>query len=647
MDRVIGPYRVVRGLGQGSTGEVFLARDPDGRQVAVKLVHPHLAVGPVFRQRFQPEAVAASRAARSCIAPVLDTRLDGDQAYLVTEYVDGPDLRRRVESDGPLTGSALGTLAVSTAVALQAVHAAGVVHRNLRPSAVLLGPLGPRVIGFGVAHLTGRAGTPWYVSPEETRGEEVGAASDVFAWGGVVLYAATGRAPSGGGTGLYGDHVGPGLTGLHGNGLEPGPAVPPGGSVEPDLSGLHGPLRDLAGRALAWDPAHRPSVQDILRILTGAANPITSLAPPLAPPSPQDMGPLDLPTNPALPRIPLAGPDPRLSRTPGPPAAKERPPALPATRERPPGPPAVRERPPALPAVRERPAARPPGPAPVGASSTRWQRSVALPLAGGVAVALVIAGVSFFLPDDSATVDREPPTQPAVELSGPAGPTDFPPLSTPATPSPAATTAPSAAPSPSATTTAAEPAAARTLPFTDDFSGPQSGWTVAARGRGKHRPVRGAYRIVAASDDYLPLIAPVSTPVKNTTITAKLQMLDGEGTFGVFCRGLNRGARRYEFSITSDGAASIAKSGESPATVKRGRVPGYHPGRLVSLQATCRSVAAGTSLSLRVNGRQVVSRIDRKDAFASGSIGMFAHAAGGGSGVEVSFNSFEALPLNR
>ncbi|GAA4221804.1 serine/threonine protein kinase [Streptosporangium album] len=575
MDRVIGPYRVVRGLGQGGTGEVFLARDPDGRQVVVKLIHPHLAAGPAFRQRFQQEAEAASRTARSCIAPVVDTRLDGDQAYLVTEYVDGPDLRRRVEGEGPLAGSALDTLAVSTAVALQAVHAAGVVHRNLKPSTVLLGPLGPRVIGFGVAHLTGQAGAPGYVSPEEARGEEVGTASDVFAWGGIVLYAATGRTPSGGGTGLYGDRVGPGLTGLHG--AEPGPAEPPGGSVEPDLTGLHGPLRELAGRALAWDPAHRPSVQDILRILTGAADPATSLASRPAPPNPQEV------------------------------------------------------RPPALPAVVERPAPRPPTPA-ADTPATQWRRSVALPLAGGVAVALVVAGISFFLPDDGAAGDRRPPTPPAVDVSGTAQPTGSP--SAPTTPSP----------SPSSTPATAKPTSARTLPFLDDFTGPNSGWTVAARGRGKHRPVRGAYRLVASSDDYLPVIAPVSTPVGNTTITAKLQMLGGKGTFGVFCRGMDKGSRRYEFSITSDGDASIVKSGEAPATVKRVRVPGYDPARLVSLQATCRGGTAGTSLSLRVNGRQVVSRIDRKGPLASGSIGMFAHASRDGSGVDVSFNSFEALP---
>ncbi|WP_051864690.1 serine/threonine-protein kinase [Streptosporangium roseum] len=593
MDTVIGPYRLVRRLGQGGTGEVFLARDPEGRQVAVKVLHPRLAADPALRQRFRQEAEAASRVARSCTVPVLDAGLDGDRAYLVTEYVEGQDLRRRVEEHGPLTGSSLDALAVSTAVALQAIHAAGVVHRDLKPSAVLLGPLGPRVTGFGMTRPSGPSaraekGAPSCMAPEQARGEDAGAASDVFAWGGVVLYAATGRGPSAGGTDRPAGHAGP------------------------DLTGLHDALRDLAGRALAEDPGSRPSVQDILRILTGATDPATSLAQPAPAPGPPAPQPLDLPAVP-LDRPPSApgGADPDHVRPADPPGALWPPPPRPAPAD---------------------------GPGP----SARWGRSIATPILAGVAISLVIAGIAFFTPAGEDPAGHTPATQPAAAAGDTAQPAPDPAtgptaaLSPPPSPSP---TAP-----PSSTEPTAEPATARALPFRDDFSGADRGWTTAASGKGRHRASQGAYRITAKADAYLPVIAPLTAPVKNTTITAKVRMLRGKGDFGVFCRGLDEGARRYEFSITSSGDASIVKSGEAPASVRHVPVPGLRPARLIVLQAACRSGAAGTSLSLSVNGRKVLSRLDRKRPFAAGSIGMFAHARHGGSGVEVSFNSFEARP---
>ncbi|MFD8562439.1 serine/threonine-protein kinase [Streptosporangium canum] len=618
MDTVIGPYRLVRRLGQGGTGEVFLARDPEGRQVAVKVVHPRLAADPALRQRFRQEAEAASRVARSCTVPVLEAGLDGDRAYLVTEYVEGQDLRRRVEEHGPLTGSSLDALAVSTAVALQAIHAAGVVHRDLKPSAVLLGPLGPRVTGFGVTRPSGPSaraeeGAPSYLAPEQARGEDAGAASDVFAWGGVVLYAATGHGPSADGTDRPAGHAGP------------------------DLTGLHGALRDLAGRALAGDPGSRPSVQDILRILTGATDPATSLAQPAPAPGPPAPRPLDLPAAP-FNRHPSA------LTTPGPPAPRpldlpavplDRPPSAPGGTDpdhvRPADPPGALWPPPPRPAPAD-------GPVP----SARWGRSIATPILAGVTISLIIAGIAFFAPAGEDPAGHTPAAQPATAAGDTAQPAPDPATGPTAALSPPPSPSPTTPPSSAEPT--AEPATARALPFRDDFSGADRGWTAAASGKGRHRASQGAYRITAKADAYLPVVAPLTAPVKNTTITAKVRMLRGKGDFGVFCRGLDEGARRYEFSITSSGDASIVKSGEAPASVRHVPVPGLRPARLIVLQAACRSGAAGTSLSLSVNGRKVLSRLDRKRPFASGSIGMFAHARHGGSDVEVSFNSFEARP---
>ncbi|MBX6382290.1 MAG: serine/threonine protein kinase [Microbispora sp.] len=255
--RTIGPYVPIRRLGEGGMGIVYLARDPEGRQVALKVMRPELAAQEDFRARFRKEAEAAKRVARFCTAPLLDAGRDGDRHYLVTEYVDGPDLSSVIDAQGPLSGSNLDALAVGVATALAAIHEAGIVHRDLKPSNILLSPLGPRVIDFGVAQLadtlaerTGTViGTPSYMSPEQARGEQVTAAADVFAWGCVVAYAATGRPP-------------------FGNGPAPEVLYRVAHHV-PYLTGMDERLRPLVEQALDKDPARRPSAQRLLDRLLG------------------------------------------------------------------------------------------------------------------------------------------------------------------------------------------------------------------------------------------------------------------------------------------------------------------------------------------------------------------------------------------
>lgn len=265
----VGRYRLLYRLGQGGMGTVYLGVGPDGERVAVKLLHHTLATDPVFRRRFRREVEAAKRVSRFCTAAVLDADVDGQTAYLVTEYVPGPNLREAVERDGPLRGSNLEGLAVTIAVALQAIHAADIVHRDLKPDNVLLSPVGPKVIDFGIARLAdmsvqlsrGIIGTPSFMSPEQFQGGPITPASDVFAWGATIAYAGTGRAP-------------------FGRGPLPEVAYRVVNST-PDLSGLEGPLRTLVESALAKDPAERPAVQHILDTLTGRP---AAEAPPAAPP---------------------------------------------------------------------------------------------------------------------------------------------------------------------------------------------------------------------------------------------------------------------------------------------------------------------------------------------------------------------------
>ncbi|WP_405088018.1 glycoside hydrolase family 6 protein [Microbispora sp. NBC_01389] len=264
--RRIGPFHILGRLGQGGMGTVYLGRDDDGREAAVKVIHPQWAADPAFRRRFQREVAAAQRVARFCTAAVLGAGLDGEVAYLATEYVPGPTLQEVVRDRGPLSGSSLEAVAVNVAVALQAIHSAGVIHRDLKPSNVLLSPVGPKVIDFGIAQVTDNtadmsgivAGTPSFMSPEQAKGDRLTPASDIFGWGALVAYTASGHAPFSGGSIpsiLY--RV------LH----DP-----------PRISGLDPRLRSIVDLALAKEPAQRPTAQRLVEMLTGH-EPIAPIAP--------------------------------------------------------------------------------------------------------------------------------------------------------------------------------------------------------------------------------------------------------------------------------------------------------------------------------------------------------------------------------
>ncbi|MBL7499513.1 serine/threonine protein kinase [Frankia sp. CNm7] len=258
----VGPYQLERRLGAGGMGAVYLGRGPGGEQVAVKVIRPDLARHPQFRARFRREADAARRVQPFCTAAVVAADTEGPVPFIASEFVDGPSLHERIRRGGPLGPTDLHRLAVATATALAAIHAAGVVHRDLKPANVMLSPLGPRVIDFGIAvardetaaltQHSGIIGTPAYMSPEQASGGAVGPASDIFAWAGLILAAATGRQPFG------------------------GPDTPVPLIIEliltetPALTGLDEPLRGLVERAFARDPAERPTAEELLLRLVGA-----------------------------------------------------------------------------------------------------------------------------------------------------------------------------------------------------------------------------------------------------------------------------------------------------------------------------------------------------------------------------------------
>ncbi|MFI6502720.1 protein kinase [Nonomuraea typhae] len=249
----VGPYRIVRRLGEGGQGVVYLGEGRDGTRVAVKVLRSG-------GDGLAREIAAARRVEPFCIAQVLDASAGGTP-YIVTEYVEGPSLAEA----GRHTGADLQRLAVATATALAAIHRAGVVHRDFKPGNVLLGPDGPRVIDFGIAR-SGTAltmtssivGTPAYMAPEQLAGVPVGPAADVFAWAGVMVFAATGRPP-------FGDDSLPAvITRIQ--------------RAVPEFGNLPAPLRPIVTRCLEKDPAMRPSMQDVLFELIGGGH-----VPPAAP----------------------------------------------------------------------------------------------------------------------------------------------------------------------------------------------------------------------------------------------------------------------------------------------------------------------------------------------------------------------------
>ncbi|MFE9931507.1 serine/threonine-protein kinase [Streptomyces sp. NPDC005533] len=259
--RTIGAYRLLGRLGAGGMGRVYLGRSAGGRTVAVKIVHPHFASDEEFRARFRREVEAARRVGGEWTAPVLDADPEAPVPWVATGYVAGPSLDRALAAHGPLPESSVRAVGAGLARALVAVHGLGLVHRDVKPSNVMLTLDGPRLIDFGIARATdGTAsltstgvsvGSPGYMSPEQILGKGVTGAADVFSLGAVLAFAATGRPP------FTGDNS---ATLLYKVVHEP-----------PELGALAaGELRELIAACLAKAPADRPSPEAVAAALGGA-----------------------------------------------------------------------------------------------------------------------------------------------------------------------------------------------------------------------------------------------------------------------------------------------------------------------------------------------------------------------------------------
>ena len=254
----VGPYRLIRKLGEGGMGVVHLAVDPSGRAVALKVLRAHVANDEEARRRLGREVATLRRVRHPQVAEVIDADVDGDLPYLVTRFVPGRSLEDEVRATGPLPAGHVARVGRHLAGALSAIHAVGVVHRDLKPANVMLVDGDPVLIDFGIAHAADESritrtglvmGTPGYLSPELIYGDPVTAATDWWAWGATLAFAATGRQPFG---------TGPIEVILE--------RVRKGTS---DLDGVDPALRDLLRRTLTVDADARPAAAELTAALDG------------------------------------------------------------------------------------------------------------------------------------------------------------------------------------------------------------------------------------------------------------------------------------------------------------------------------------------------------------------------------------------
>ncbi|MGW2643242.1 protein kinase domain-containing protein [Streptomyces sp. NPDC001348] len=256
-----GHYLLESRLGAGGMGVVHLARSTSGMKVAVKVVHAQFARDPEFRGRFRQEVAAARRVSGAFTAPVVDADPEAERPWMATLFIPGQTLAEHVKEHGAMAPDRLRRLMAGLAEALRDIHRVGVVHRDMKPSNVLLAEDGPKVIDFGISRPkdselrteTGKLiGTPPFMAPEQfRRPREVGPAADVFALGSVMVHAATGRGPF--------DSDSPYVVAyqvVH---------------DEPDLTDVPENLAPLVRRCLAKEPEQRPTPDELMRELRSVA----------------------------------------------------------------------------------------------------------------------------------------------------------------------------------------------------------------------------------------------------------------------------------------------------------------------------------------------------------------------------------------
>lgn len=249
----IGGYVVERQLGAGGSGQVYLVRDGEGLPAALKRVDSQQDEVAAERLRREVRALMAIR--HPAVPRVRDAELDDEETFVVFEFIEGESLALEIADHGPLADEELAYCAERIAGALEAAHAAGLVHRDVTPSNVMMSPEGAVLIDFGLSHredddrLTRDglvSGTAGYVAPEVIDGVEPGTVADRWSWAATVAYAMTGEAPFGTGNSAIRRTL-------------------QGKWKVPDIPGA-----DVLAAALDRDIDARPGMRDVVAALRGA-----------------------------------------------------------------------------------------------------------------------------------------------------------------------------------------------------------------------------------------------------------------------------------------------------------------------------------------------------------------------------------------
>ncbi|HRA27342.1 serine/threonine-protein kinase [Ornithinibacter sp.] len=257
----LGQYRLVQRIGEGGMGVVHLALDRHGRAVALKVLRPHIALDPDARTRLAREVTSLTRVSSPYVAPIIDADVEGPRPYIVTRYVPGPSLDEQVADRGLLPPAELHRVAHGLAEALDAIHGAGVIHRDVKPANVLLVDGEPVLIDFGIAHVADDVrltmaglvmGTPGYLAPEVISGQDVTAATDWWGWAATTAFAAGGVPPFGRGA--------------------MSAVLARVAQGEPDLRAVDPRIEPLLYAALAPDPAQRPHHHEVVAALESYAH---------------------------------------------------------------------------------------------------------------------------------------------------------------------------------------------------------------------------------------------------------------------------------------------------------------------------------------------------------------------------------------
>ncbi len=203
----LGRYDIEKVIGSGGMGIVLKAHDSElNRPIAIKVLAPHLSHVGAARERFAREGRAAAAVVHEHVVAIYNVEADGTLPFLIMQYVSGRSLQTRVDEDGPLGIEEILRIGMQAAAGLAAAHTQGLVHRDVKPSNILLEDTVERAVltDFGLARAmddmsltqTGIiAGTPHYMSPEQATGQAINARSDLFSLGAVLYFMATGHPP--------------------------------------------------------------------------------------------------------------------------------------------------------------------------------------------------------------------------------------------------------------------------------------------------------------------------------------------------------------------------------------------------------------------------------------------------------------------